>query len=144
MKSCRSHEKNKTRNIRHLVFIFSPIDLAFWCFFFCFFMWFARFQILICDWHKLLVLSWLYFRLKSWGFLLFFEEGDLKWQYILILSQLYYSRRKYWMRVLLRTLWIRSRLQGTSENSSWNMARKINSSQKIHYVRFVFDSLPVL
>ena len=35
-----------------------------WCFLFCFFMWFTRFQILIsepqCIWRKLLVLSWLY------------------------------------------------------------------------------------
>ena len=56
--------KNETKNIRLLVFSFSSIDLAFWCFLFCFFMWFARFQILICEpqsiWRKLLVLSWLY------------------------------------------------------------------------------------
>ena len=64
LKSCKSHEKNETKNIRPLVFSFSPIDLAFWCFLFCFFMWFARFQILINEpqsiWSKLLVLSWLY------------------------------------------------------------------------------------
>ena len=29
--------KNQTKNIRLLVFSFSPIDLAFWCFLFCFF-----------------------------------------------------------------------------------------------------------
>ena len=65
MKSCKSHEKNKTKNIRLLVFSFSSINLAFWCFlFFFFFMWFARFHILICEtqsiWCKLLVLSYLY------------------------------------------------------------------------------------
>ena len=64
MKSCKSHENNETKNIRLLVFSFSSINLAFWCFLFCFFMWFARFQILICEpqsiWSKLLVLSWLY------------------------------------------------------------------------------------
>ena len=39
MKSCRSHEETETKNITSLVFSFSPIDLAFWCFFvFCFFM----------------------------------------------------------------------------------------------------------
>ena len=36
----------------------------FWCILFRFFMWFSRFQILICKpqsiWRKLLVLSWLY------------------------------------------------------------------------------------
>ena len=58
-------KKNETKNIRPLVFSFSPIDLAFWWFLFCFFMWFARFQISINEpqsiWRKLLVLSWLYF-----------------------------------------------------------------------------------
>ena len=57
-------KKNETKNIRLLVLSFSLINLAFWCFLFCFFMWFARFQILISEtqsiWHKLLVLSWLY------------------------------------------------------------------------------------
>ena len=46
-----------------LGFHFLPINVAFWCFLFCFFIWFARFQILICKlqsiWRKLLVLSWL-------------------------------------------------------------------------------------
>ena len=58
--------KNQTKNIRLLVFSFSSILLAFWCFLFCFFMWFARFKILICEpqsiWCKLLVLSWLYYK----------------------------------------------------------------------------------
>ena len=36
MKSCKSHEKNETKNIRPLVFSFSPINLAFWCFCFVF------------------------------------------------------------------------------------------------------------
>ena len=56
--------KNETKNIRLLVFSFSPIDLSFWCILFCFVMWIARFQILISEpqsiWRKLLVLSWLY------------------------------------------------------------------------------------
>ena len=60
--------KNGTKNIRHLVFSFSQIDLVFWCFLFCFFMWFAPFQILIIEpqsiWHKLLVLSWLYCKFR--------------------------------------------------------------------------------
>ena len=38
--------------------------LRVWCSLFHFFMWFARFQILVCEpqciWRKLLVLSWLY------------------------------------------------------------------------------------
>ena len=57
-------KKNETKNIRLLVFSFSSINLSFWCFLFRFFMWFARFQILICEpqsiWCKFLVLSWLY------------------------------------------------------------------------------------
>ena len=58
--------KNETKNIRLLVFSFSIITLVFWCFLFHFFMWFGRFQILICEpesiWRKFLVLSWLYLR----------------------------------------------------------------------------------
>ena len=38
------HEKNETKNIRPLVFSFSPVDK---CFLFCFIMWFARFQELL-------------------------------------------------------------------------------------------------
>ena len=34
--SWKSHEKNETKNPRPLVFSFSPIDLAFWCFCFIF------------------------------------------------------------------------------------------------------------
>ena len=64
LKSCKSHEKNETKNLRPLVFSCSPIYVAFWYFLLCFFMWFARFQILLSEpqriWHKLLVLSWLY------------------------------------------------------------------------------------
>ena len=59
MKSCQSHEKMKQRTSEPY---FSPIDLAFWCFWFS--MWCAKFQILISEqqriWRKLLVLSWLY------------------------------------------------------------------------------------
>ena len=58
LKSCKSHEKNETKNIRLLIFNFSP----FWCF--LFFMGFVRFQILISEpqsiWRKHLVLIWLY------------------------------------------------------------------------------------
>ena len=57
------------KNIRHSVFSFSSKNLLFWCFLFCFFMWFARFQIVICDpqniWVELLVLSWLYFLMRN-------------------------------------------------------------------------------
>ena len=34
LKSCKSKEKYETKNIRSLVFRFSPINLAFWCFFY--------------------------------------------------------------------------------------------------------------
>ena len=57
----KSEVLQMTKNIRLLVFSFSPIDLAFLYFLFCFFPWFARFQILLCEpqsiWRKLLVLS---------------------------------------------------------------------------------------
>ena len=63
MKSWKSLEKNETKNIKLIVFIFLS-SLTFWCFLLYFFMWFAGFQILICEpqsnWRKLLVLSWLY------------------------------------------------------------------------------------
>ena len=53
----------RTKNMRLLVFSFSPMDLVFWCFIFCLFKWLAQFQILIGEpqsiWQKLLVLSWL-------------------------------------------------------------------------------------
>ena len=64
LKSCKSHEKNETKSIRLLVFSFLSNNLALWCFLFYFFMWFARFQISICElqsiWSKLLVLRCLY------------------------------------------------------------------------------------
>ena len=69
MKSFKSHQQSETKNIRLLLFSFSPIGLAFWCVLFCFFMWIARFQILISEpqsiWRKLLVLSWLYIHTYS-------------------------------------------------------------------------------
>ena len=59
----------KKLNKKHIVFCFSSISLAFWCFLFCYFMWFGRFQILISEpqsiLRKLLVLlrdHWI----KSW------------------------------------------------------------------------------
>ena len=68
-KSCKSNEKNEANDIRLLFFSFSSINLGFWCCLFCFSMWFARFQILICQpqsiWRKLLALSWLYLPLGS-------------------------------------------------------------------------------
>ena len=36
LKSCKSQRKNKTKNIRLLVFSFSSINLAFWCYCFVF------------------------------------------------------------------------------------------------------------
>ena len=64
MKSCKLHERNETKNIRLLVFSFSSINLDILILFVLFFMWFASFQILICEpesiWRKLLVWSWLY------------------------------------------------------------------------------------
>ena len=67
---CGSHNKiwnlanhikiMKQKNIRLLVFSFPSIN-TFWCFLFCFFMWFARFQSEPKSiWRKLLVLSWLW------------------------------------------------------------------------------------
>ena len=45
-------------------FIDKKLKTRVWCSLFHFFMWFARFQILICEpqsiWRKLLVLSWIY------------------------------------------------------------------------------------
>ena len=64
LKPCKSHEKNQTKNMKPLVFSFSLINLTIWCILFCFFMWFARFQIFITEPQriccKLFVLSWLY------------------------------------------------------------------------------------
>ena len=55
MKSCKSLKNG-----------FLSINLAFWFVMFCFFMWFARLKILICEpksiWRKLLVLSLLYWK----------------------------------------------------------------------------------
>ena len=56
--------KNETKSIKPLAFSFSPINLAFFLFLICLFMWFAWFQILICELqsirHKVLLLSRLY------------------------------------------------------------------------------------
>ena len=57
--------KNKTKNIKMLDLLVKNWKLRVWCSLFTFFfMWFARFQILICElqniWRKLIVLSLLY------------------------------------------------------------------------------------
>ena len=56
--------KNKTKNIKMLDLLVKKWKQRVWCSLFNFFMWFARFQILICEpqsiWHKLLVLSLLW------------------------------------------------------------------------------------
>ena len=74
-----SFEPNSNEDI----FVFLPwLQKAFWCFLFCFFMWFARFQILISEpqsiWRKLLVLSLLYI-LRNFEFGIFPKE--LKYQF---------------------------------------------------------------
>ena len=73
MKSCKSQERNESKNTRLLVFVFSSINLAFWCLVFGVSMWFGRFQILICEpqsiWRKLLVLSWLYLLYSDQSFI---------------------------------------------------------------------------
>jgi hypothetical protein len=55
--------KNKTKNIKMLNLLMKKWKLRVWCSVFHFFMWFARFQISICEpqtiWCKLLALSWL-------------------------------------------------------------------------------------
>ena len=57
LKSCKPHEKMLDLLIKNW-------KLRVWCSLLHFFMWFATFQILICElqiiWHTLLVLSWLY------------------------------------------------------------------------------------
>ena len=62
MKPCKSWNKE------HQTLNFSSIALGFWWVFCFVFMWFARFQILICEqqsiWSKLLLLSQLYFIFK--------------------------------------------------------------------------------
>ena len=60
------NKEHKTLSFQFFTNRFSV--LMFWCFLFCFFMWFAPFQILIIEpqsiWHKLLVLSWLYCKFR--------------------------------------------------------------------------------
>ena len=57
--------KNKTKSIKMLDLLVKNWKLRVWWFLFHFFMWFAWFQILICEpqsiGRKLLALSWLYF-----------------------------------------------------------------------------------
>ena len=58
---CKQHEKTEQKAKKKGRFVDENWKLSVWCF--IFFMWFARFQILICElqitWRKLLVLSWL-------------------------------------------------------------------------------------
>ena len=61
--------KKETKNIRLLVVSFSSIVLVFWGFLFYFFMWFARFQILICEPQSLC--DWKL--LQSWSLVLLFQ-----------------------------------------------------------------------
>ena len=70
MKSCKPHEKTKTKNIKMLDLLMKNWKLIVWCSLFHFFTWSERFQILICEpqsiWRKLLVLSWLYLSTYLW------------------------------------------------------------------------------
>jgi hypothetical protein len=79
------YEENETKNIQPLVFHFSPIDLSFCCFLLCFFVWFARFQILVSElksiWRKLLVLSWLYWTPVFSEAALVFQIWISNWSY---------------------------------------------------------------
>ena len=56
--------KKQYKNIKMIDLLMESCNLRVWCSLFYFFMWFARFQILICElqsiWRKLLALSWLY------------------------------------------------------------------------------------
>ena len=109
MKSWKSHEKNEAKNIRPLVFSFSPINLAFWYFFLCFFMWFARFQILISElqsiWHSILVLSWLYLESQIlWLHAIFFvfhSNEDKKFSFLVKLCKQFFCPI-----ALCWTLWV--------------------------------------
>ena len=60
----RTTWRNKTKSIKILDLLMKNWKLKFWCSFLRFFMWFAKFEISICEkqsiWRKLLVLSWLY------------------------------------------------------------------------------------
>ena len=61
-----NHKKKWNKEQRLLVFSLSSINLTCWCFLFCFFMWFKRVQIYICEpqsiWRTMygVSLSWLY------------------------------------------------------------------------------------
>ena len=65
-----NHMKNKTKSTKMLGLLMKNWKLRVWCSLFLFFMWFARFQILIFEpqsiRHKLLVLSWLYKEIWSY------------------------------------------------------------------------------
>ena len=59
-----SHMKKQTKNIKTLDLLVKNWKLRVRCSLFHFFMWFVRFQILVCEpqtiWRKLLVLIWFY------------------------------------------------------------------------------------
>ena len=63
MKSSKPHEQTNQKQ-KMLNLLVKNWKLMFWCSLFHFFIWFARFQILICEpqriLHKLLLLSWLW------------------------------------------------------------------------------------
>ena len=62
LKSCKPHEKKQKKTIKMLNLLVKNWKLRVWCY--IFFMWFARFQILVCEsqsiWRNVLVLCWLY------------------------------------------------------------------------------------
>ena len=64
--SCKSHDSNQAKNIRLLFFSFSPINLAFWCFCFVFYVvWkISNFNVWTAKhYHQV----WLYLKVRSYG-----------------------------------------------------------------------------
>ena len=80
-------KKTKTKNIKMLDLLMKKWKLWVWCFLFIFFMWFARFQILICEpqsiWRKLLVVSWLYQPRSFLKFIHLFHSASVLYRTIL-------------------------------------------------------------
>ena len=95
MKSCKSHEKKLNKEHQTLSFQFfinKSSNLMFFVLF-CFFVRFARFQILICKpqsiWSKLLILSWLYCKIITVFTLLYsfqrYWNGKARWTKIVLM-----------------------------------------------------------